>query len=145
VCAAGVDSLIPALKDPEPGVRAAAAEALALAGGKAKPAAGPLADLLKDADKAPRAAAVYALGRIEPDAATTIAEALAGMLASEKELDVKRELLASLGLLAERSDAVVKALAAALADPEDDVRRGRRGRSARSAPPPARPPTRCSR
>ena len=54
-------------------------EALALAGNKAKAAAGALAELLKDGEKPVRAAAVYALGRVEPEAATTIAEAFAAM------------------------------------------------------------------
>lgn len=124
VCAAGVESLIPALKDAEPGVRVAAAESLALAGGRAKSAAGALADLLKDGEKPVRTAAIYALGRIEPEAGTTIAELLAAMLGTEKEVEIKREVLASLGLLGEKSDAIVTALTAALADKEDDVRRG---------------------
>ncbi|QEG26977.1 putative lyase [Gemmata obscuriglobus] len=124
VCAAGVESLIAVLKDAEPGVRVQAAEALALAGAKANSAAGPLAELLKDGEKPVRVAAVYALGRIAPEAGTTIAEALAAMLATEKEADIKREVLASLGLLGEKSGPVVTALTAALADKDDDVRRG---------------------
>lgn len=124
VAAAGVESLTVALKDPEPGVRAAAAEALALAGAKAKSAAGALTELLKDSERPVRIAAVYALGRIEPEAGTTIAESLAAMLATEKETDIRRELLAAIGLLGEKSDAVVTALTGALADKEDDVRRG---------------------
>ncbi|HEY1190571.1 MAG TPA: HEAT repeat domain-containing protein [Gemmata sp.] len=124
VCAAGIESLVPSLKDPEPAVRAGAAEALAQAGGKAKGAAGPLTELLKDREKAVRAAAVFALGRIEPEAGTTIAETFAMMLGTEKEPDIKRELLTSIRLLGEKSAAVVTALATALTDKEDEVRRG---------------------
>ncbi len=123
VCAAGAGSLAVALKDPEPGVRAAAAEALALAGPTAKSTAPDLIPLLKDAEKPVRTAAVYALGRVAPEGAGTVAETMAAMLGTEKDLDIRRELLASIGLLAEKSGAVVRALTAALADKEDDVRR----------------------
>lgn len=123
VCAAGVESLVSSLKDREPGVRVAAAEALALAGGKAKAAAGPLTELLKDPERPVRVAAVYALGRIEPEAGTTVAESLVAMLGTEKESDIRREILTSIGLLGEKSPSVVTALTAALADKDDDARR----------------------
>jgi HEAT repeat protein len=127
VCALGVDPLIAALKDTDPAVKVAAAEALALAGSQtktmAKSAAPGLVPLLKDPDKAVRMAAVYALGRIQPEGASTIAETMAAMLATEKDADMKRELVAALGLLAEKSDVVVKALGVALFDASDDVRR----------------------
>ncbi|AMV28478.1 putative lyase [Gemmata sp. SH-PL17] len=124
VCAAGVESLTPSLKDPEPAVRIAAAEALALAGAMAKSAAPELIPLLKDTTKSVRVAAVYALGRVTPEAGTTVAETMAAMLSAEKDLDIRRELLASIGLLAEKSDPIVKALTVALTDAEDEVRRG---------------------
>ncbi|MFM8272628.1 MAG: HEAT repeat domain-containing protein, partial [Gemmata sp.] len=129
VCGAGAESLVPSLKDPEPGVRAAAAEALALAGPLAKSAAPALVPLLKDPERVVRTAAVYALGRVAPEGAATVAETMAAMLATEKDagedraLAVKRELIVSIGLLGEKSDPVVRALTAALADQEDDVRR----------------------
>ncbi len=130
VCAAGVASLTPSLKDPDPVVRVAAAESLALAGPMAKSAAAELVPLLKDTERSVRLAAVYTLGRIAPEGATTIAETMAAMLSTEKDTDtdkalpIKRELLASIGLLAEKSGAVVRALTVALTDPEDEVRRG---------------------
>ncbi len=112
-------------------MRAAAAEALALAGAKAKAAAADLIPLLKDNERSVRLAAVYALGRIAPDGAATVAETMAAMLGTEKDtatdkaLPIKRELIASLGLLGEKSGTVVAALTAALAaKEEDDVRRG---------------------
>ncbi len=129
VCAAGVGSLVPSLKDPEASVRIAAAESLALAGPMAKSAAADLIPLLKDPERPVRLAAVYTLGRIAPEGGATVAETLAAMLTTEKDTDtdkalpIKRELLASIGLLAEKSEVVVRALTAALADPEDDVRR----------------------
>lgn len=127
VCALGVEPLITALKDPEPTVKIAAAEALALAGSQqktmAKSAAPGLEPLLKDSDKAVRMAAVYALGRIQPEGATTIAETMAAMLGTEKDADMKRELVSSLGLLAEKAPVILKALAATLTDPDDELRR----------------------
>jgi HEAT repeat protein len=127
VCALGLEPLAATLKDPEPAVKVAAAEAIALAGpgskGAAKSAAPALEPLLKDADKAVRKAAVFALGRIQPDGASTITETMAGMLAAEKDADIKRELVASLGLLGEKGPPVLKALAAALTDADDEVRR----------------------
>lgn len=127
VCAAGIDPLVGALKDPDPTVKVAAAEAIALAGSQtktmARSAAPGLEPLLKDPDKAVRMAAVYALGRIQPDGASALAETMAAMLGTEKDADMRRELVASLGLLAEKPDVVVKALGAALFDANDEVRR----------------------
>jgi HEAT repeat protein len=127
VCALGVDPLAAALKDPDPAVKVAAAEALAQAGGqtktKAQSAAPALVPLLKDADTKVRTAAVYALGRIQPEGASAVAETMAEMLGAEKDANLRHELTAALGLLAEKSDAVVKALTAALADPDDEERR----------------------
>jgi HEAT repeat protein len=128
VCAQGVEPLTAALKDSDPAVKVAAAEALAQAGGKnktmAQTAAPGLVPLLKDPDKAVRRAAIFALGRIRPEGASTIAETMAAMLGTEKDADMKRELITAMGLLAETSDPVVKALTAALSEPDDDVRRG---------------------
>lgn len=126
VCALGLEPLITSLKDTEPAVKVAAAEAIALAGGPkgmAKSAAPGLVPLLKDQDKSVRIAGVYALGRIQPDGASAVAETMAGMFSTEKDADIKRELVAAMGLLAEKSEPVLKALAAALTEKDDDVRR----------------------
>lgn len=128
VCALGLESLIVALKDPEPTVKVAAAEAIAIAATEAKTmvksAAPGLVPLLKDPEKSVRIAAIYSLGRIQPEGASTVAETMAEMLGTEKDADIKRELIASIGLLGEKSDVVVKALAAALAEKEsDEIRR----------------------
>jgi HEAT repeat protein len=127
ICAQGVEPLAAALKDTDASVKIAAAEALALAGGQAKTmaksAAPGLVPLLKDPDKAVRVAAVYALGRIQPEGASTVAETMAAMLGTEKDADMKRELIAALGLLAEKSDSVLKALTTALGEADDEVRR----------------------
>ena len=128
VCAAGIAAFPPSLKDPDPAVRAAAAEALALAGPLAKSAAADLAPLLKDSDAAVRTAAVYALGRIAPEGAAAVAVQMAAMLGAEKDLAIKRELITSLGLLGEKSAPVVKALTAAL-----DAKGGGRGAPPRCA------------
>jgi HEAT repeat protein len=66
---------------------------------------------------------VFALGRIQPEGASTLSETMAKMLGEEKDADIKRELVTSLGLLTEKSDTAVRALGAALADPDEEVRR----------------------
>jgi HEAT repeat protein len=127
VCAQGVDPLTAALKDTDPTVKVAAAEAIAQAGQRnktmAQSAAPGLVPLLKDPDKAVRVAAVYALGRIQPEGASTVAELMAAMLGMEKDADMKRELVTALDLLAEKSDPVIKALVAALTYEDKEVRR----------------------
>src|SRR6185312_118867 len=70
-----------------------------------------------------RIAAVYALGRIQPEGAATIAETMAAMLGTETDADIKRELITALDLLAEKPEVVVKALTRALTDADGEVRR----------------------
>lgn len=118
-----VPQLTAALKDPEPATRLAAAEALTATGTDGKGAAVGLAPLLSDEDKAVKRAAVIALGRITPEGSATVADTMAKMLATEKELEMRVELVTSLGLLAEKSPDVVTALTALLTAPEDDLRR----------------------
>ena len=45
------------------------------------------------------------------------------MLETEKDLDMRIELVVSLGLLGEKSGAVIEALVKLLSDPEDELRR----------------------
>jgi HEAT repeat protein len=127
VCALALEPLAEALKDPDAAVKVSAAEAIALAGpgskGAAKAAAPALEPLLKDTDKGVRKAAVYALGRIQPEAAATLSETMAAMFGTEKDADLKRELVAALGLLGEKGAPAVQALGAALSDADDEVRR----------------------
>jgi HEAT repeat protein len=115
--------LTDALSDPDPATRAAVAEAIALTGTEGKSAAAGLAPLLQDNDKSVRRAAIVALGRIAPEGAATLAETMSGMLTKEKDGDIRIELVTSLGLLGEKSPVVVKALAAILTDPDDEMRR----------------------
>src|SRR5262245_26223200 len=105
-----IPALTAALKDPEPATRIAVAEALAQAGPDAKAAAVNLAPLLGDEDKGVRLAAVAALGRVAPEGAPAIAEAMCKMLGTEKDLDMRTELVTSLGLLGEKSADVVATL-----------------------------------
>ncbi len=112
-----------ALKDAEPVTRAVVAEAIGLAGADAKSAAAGLAPLLDDKDMAVRRAVVIALGRINPEGAAAIADAMAKMLAAEKDIDLRGQLILSLRLLDQRSPAVVSALTAVLSDPEEELRR----------------------
>jgi HEAT repeat protein len=118
-----VSQLTVILKDPDAATRTAAADALAQAGSEGKTAAAGLAPLLQDMDKGVRLAAVIALGRITPEGSATIAETMAKMLGTEKEADMKSELITSIGLLSEKSPSVVNALARVLNDPEDELRR----------------------
>jgi HEAT repeat protein len=118
-----VSQLAAILKDPDPATRIAAAESLAQAGSEGKTAAVGLAPLLQDPEKGVRLAAVAAFGRITPEGASTIAETMARMLGTEKDLDMKSELATSLGLLAEKTPTVVNALAGLLTDPDDELRR----------------------
>ncbi len=123
VCLLGIESLTASLKDTDPTVKVAAAEAIAQCGVQAKTTAGELLPLLKDKEKVVRIAGVYALGRISPDGASTIAETMAEMLGTEMDSDIKRHLVVSIGLLAEKSEPVIKALATALFDKDDEIRR----------------------
>lgn len=118
-----VANLTPALKDPDPATRIAAAEALAQAGSDAKSAAVNLAPMLASDDKGVRRAAVIALGRISPEGAPTIAETMAQMLSTETDPEMRIELVTSLGLLGEKSAAVIAALTKLMTDPNEDLRR----------------------
>jgi len=118
-----VANLTAVLKDPDPATQIAAADALAQAGSDAKSAAVNLAPMLGSEDKAVRRSAVIALGRTAPEGAPAIADTMCRMLGTEKDLDLRIELVASLGLLGEKSEAVVATLAKLLADPEDELRR----------------------
>ena len=80
-----VAELTGALKDPEPATpRRGRRGHPAVTGTEGKSAAAGLAPLLADEDKAVRRAAVISLGRIMPEGASTIAETMAKMLATEK-------------------------------------------------------------
>jgi len=125
---AGVANLTNALKDTESDTLIAVADALAQAGSDAKSAAASLAPMLHNKEKAIRRAAVIALGRTSPEGAPAVAETMARMLEIEKDLEMRVELIASLGLLGEKSAVVVEALVKLLGDPEDELRR----RSART-------------
>ncbi len=118
-----VVELTGALKDSDAGTRAAVAEALGLTGSDGKSAAAGLAPLLEDEDKTVRRAAVISLGRITPEGAATIADTMAKMLATEKDVDMRIELVTSIGLLGEKSQSVVAALTTLLTAPEDELRR----------------------
>ena len=117
-----VEPITPMLKDADAATRAAAAEALASAGADAKGAANDLLALLADPEKATRQAAANALGRIAPDNPSFAAAALIKAMAADKDAEFRREVLVSLGLLGDKSAAVVTALAGALADPDEENR-----------------------
>ena len=117
-----VPLLTPLLKDPDAATRAAAADTLGRIGTDAKGAAPGLIPLVEDADKTVRHAAIVALGRIAPENPSFVAAALVKVLTGEKDADMRRDILVSLGLLGDRSEPVVSALAAALADADEENR-----------------------
>jgi HEAT repeat protein len=119
-----VEPLSGVLKDPDPAAKVAAAEALARAGKDASPAADSLLPLLGDPEKTVRQAAAFALGRVGPENPSFVAAALARRFGEEPDVGVRREVVGSLKLLGDKSEAVVRMLAGATADPDADTRTG---------------------
>ena len=117
-----VGPLASVLADADPAARAAAADALAKAGSDAKGAAPALLDRLADPDKAVRQAVLFALGRVGPENPSFVAAALLKRYSEEKESELRREAVVSLGLVGDRSEATVVGLAAALGDADADTR-----------------------
>ena len=110
------------LKDSDAAIRAAAANALAQTGAEAKSAAPDLIKMLDDGDKVARQTAIFAVGRISPDDSATAAAALVKLLGTEKDAELRRDAIVSLGLLGERTQNVVAAIAAWLGDPDAETR-----------------------
>jgi HEAT repeat protein len=119
---AAVTGLTQALRDPQAPTRAAAAEALAVAGPSAQAAAAELTPLLRDPDLAVRRAAVRALARIQPVGAAAVADTLAALLLQEKDRELRWEILISLGLLQEKTPAVLQALHQMLLQDDGELR-----------------------
>ena len=117
-----VEPLRSFLKDADPATRTAAANALGRVGVNAKEALADVLPLLNDPEAAVRRSAVFALARIAPDDVAA-GSALARLLATEKDKDVRREIVISLGLFTERSGLVVQAVAGMMADPDLETRR----------------------
>lgn len=117
-----VPGLSAILKDPDAEARTAAADALSKLGSGAKDAANDLLPLLGDSDKAARQAGIFAIGRVSPDNPSFAAAALLKRFGEEKEHELRREIIVSLKLLGDKSEATVNGLARALQDPEDDVK-----------------------
>jgi HEAT repeat protein len=117
-----VQGLTQALRDPQATTRAAAAEALAVAGAQAKAAAAELIPLLRDPEVAVRRGAVRALGRIEPAGASAVADTLAALLLQEKDRELRWEIVISLGLLQEKTPAVLQALNQLLQQDDGELR-----------------------
>jgi HEAT repeat protein len=70
-----------------------------------------------------RRAAVFALGRIDPEDKAKVSLAIAPLLTTEKDQDTRMEVLMSLGLLKEKNADIAKALAPLLKETHLDTRR----------------------
>ncbi len=119
---AAVESLSVALTDADPKVKAAAATALGRIGKDAKRSADDLLPLVKSEDADVRKAVVFALGRVEPDDVGKVSEAIA-KFTTDKDEQTRKEAIASLCLLKDKSPDTVKAVAAGLTDESVEVRR----------------------
>ena len=108
-----VPVLTEALSDPDPQVRAAAAEALGNIGQVAAPALPKLYVLLRDVDADVRRKTVEALPNIARD--TSMIGLLIGAL-SDSAPEVRRSAVTALGALGTPTDRVIEALAHALTD-----------------------------
>lgn len=108
-----VPVLTEALADPDPQVRAAAAEALGHIGQLSEPALSKLYILLRDTDADVRRKAVEALPNISRD--TSMIGLLIGAL-SDSAPEVRRSAVTALGALGTPTDRVIDALAHALTD-----------------------------
>jgi HEAT repeat protein len=141
---AAVPVLSEALKDADPGVRAAAAESLGRLSEYARDALPALVETFKDkkADRFVRGYAAFAIGRIGGSGARDAVPALGDALTDKETPEaVRRSAAAALGALKEDGAGGVAALGAALKDPSVDVRRaaatslGQVGGEARTALP----------
>jgi HEAT repeat protein len=118
-----VQALAGVLTDKDAKVKEASATTLGRIGPDAKPAVEDLIGLLKDAEPAVRKAAAFAIGRAEPDDVSKPSLALAEVLKKETAVELRLEIVTSLGLLGDKSQDVVTAVAAALTDKDTGVRR----------------------
>jgi len=107
VCVEGLEQLTAALKDPDAAVKIAAARRDCNCRrdredeGRREGRRAGVGAASEDDNKSVRLAGVFALGRIQPEGASTLSETMAKMLGTERNADIKRELITSIGLLGE--------------------------------------------
>ena len=120
-----IPDLTEALKDKEPRVRAAAAEAIGqncrADAEVAKDAVPQLTELLKDADANVRVQCAFALGRMGSIAAPAV-PVLAELAVKDKQASVRKEAAKTLAAIGPESRSAVQELVRALEDPQTDVR-----------------------
>jgi HEAT repeat protein len=115
--------LIGALKDKEPGPRAAAAEALGLLQADPEEIVPALVDALNDADGTVRLYTIMSLGRYGEKAHRAVA-ALATIVTKDNVVDVRRKAAEALGQVGAAAKSAAPALVEALQkDKDKDVRR----------------------
>jgi HEAT repeat protein len=115
--------LVPLLVDKDPGVREAGATALGRIGADAKETAPELVKLVQDAERPVKLAAVFALGRVDPEDRVKASAVLVPLLKERTDTAMRKEAVTSLGFIADLTPANVQGVAAALFDPEVEVRR----------------------
>jgi HEAT repeat protein len=119
----GVGPLTDALTDADVGVRAAAADALGRVGPDAGAAAPALLNLVGDKEKSVRLAAVFAVGRVGPEDAAAAAKVLVAVATGERDPDLRREAVSSLGFIGDQTPETIRALAGMLTDPDAELRK----------------------
>ena len=119
----GVTPLTDCLTATDPALRQTAADSLGRIGDEARPATDALLKALTDKEKGVRAAAAFALGRVDAADVNKVALALLPLLKSDPAVEVRQEVVTTVGLLNDRTSETVKGLAVGLSDQEAEVRR----------------------
>lgn len=119
----GVTPLTECLTATDPALRQTAADSLGRIGGEARPATDALLKALTDKEKGVRAAAAFALGRVDVADVNKVALALVPLLKNDPAVEVRQEVVTTVGLLNDRTSETLTGLAVGLSDQEAEVRR----------------------
>jgi len=119
----GVAPLTDCLTASDLALRQTAADSLGRIGDEARPATDALLKALTDKEKGVRAAAAFALGRVDAADVNKVALALLPLLKSDPAVEVRQEVVTTVGLLNDRTSETLTGLAVGLSDQEAEVRR----------------------